>query len=125
VSRFAPRPVRYVRLTQTGANPRQWWAIAELFVYRAVEAPATRPADADRLLEAGRRLAAAGRWAAALVDYGRALRLDPEREETHVRIAEVYETAGLPVEGSDPERRAAVLERLGLWAKAAREYKGL
>jgi tetratricopeptide (TPR) repeat protein len=125
VSNFAPRPVRYIRITQTGENPREWWAIAEVFVHTASSSPAARvPEAAGRLLE-GARFESEGRLASAVAAYERAVELDAELEEAHSGLARVYARAGLPIEGSDPHRRASVFANLGAWGRAARQYETL
>jgi hypothetical protein len=125
VTRFAPRPVRHLRITQTGANPAEWWGIAELFVYEAGPegVPAGREA-ATRLAE-GRRHEQAGEWGAALARYERAVGLDPELEAAHWAMVNVYARAGLPIAGSDPYRRGLVFEALGQWTRAVRQYEAL
>lgn len=123
VHRFAPHPARYVRITQTGARPDQWWAIAELFVYTPVPGPATPSSEAQAALEEGIRLERERRWERALATYVGALRADPELEEAHWRLAQVYSQAGLPLEGTDWYRRALVFEELGLLERAARELE--
>lgn len=126
VSGFAPRSVRYVRITQTGESAESWWAIAEIFVYGPAEGPEPpHRREAVARLDEGARLEKAGRLESALAVYERAARLDPESEEAHWRMAEVFKKARLPLWGTEPDRRAPVFERLGLWARAAREYEKL
>lgn len=125
VSRFAPRPVRHLRIAQTGENPREWWGIAELFVYGPSGGPRREDPEASTRLGEGIRLQRAGQWGPALTAYERAVRLDPELEEAHWRTVEVYEKAELPIEGTEPYRRALVFERLGMRARAARQYERL
>jgi F5/8 type C domain len=124
VSRFTPRPVRYLRITQTGENPTEWWGVAELFVYTP---SGRRPADpaVAQLLHEGTRFQDARRWQPALAAYEAASRRDPEDAEAYWRMVEVYDQARLPIEGSDGYGRARVFEDLELWARAAREYERL
>jgi 4-amino-4-deoxy-L-arabinose transferase-like glycosyltransferase len=121
---FAPRPVRHVRVEQTGSHPRWHWAVGELFVHRPAAAGDDRglgPHAAD--LERAVAAEAAGRLAAAAREYWRLTREAPEREALHARLAGVYDRAGVPLEGAAPPGvRARALERLGLWARAAREH---
>ena len=125
VSTFTPRPVRYIRITQTGENPREWWAIAEVFVRTVSSSPVARVPEAQiRLLE-GARFENEGRLASAVAAYERVVELDPELDEAHSGLARVYARAGLPVEGSDPHRRASVFANLGVWVRAARQYESL
>lgn len=125
VSRFPPRPARHVRLVQTGRNPKEWWGIAELFVYRLAEASRVGSGEARAALREGHRWETVGDWARAVAAYQRAARLEPELPEAHWRAIEVYEKVGLPIDGSDSLRRAAVFETLRLWDRAAREYERL
>ncbi|HEV8310879.1 MAG TPA: discoidin domain-containing protein [Methylomirabilota bacterium] len=51
--RTPPTPARYLRITQTGRNPRWPWTIRELFAYAACPvAPAARPVDDATLARA-------------------------------------------------------------------------
>ena len=45
--RVAPTPARYLRITQTGRDPRWEWAMRELFVDAAAEGPPASPAAVD------------------------------------------------------------------------------
>lgn len=125
VSRFAPQPVRYLRITQTGENPSEWWGIAEAFVYGPSRGPRSHNPEASMLLDEGTRLQREGQWGRALAAHERAVGLDPELENAHWRMVEIYDKAELPIEGSQPERRAQIFEGLGLWARAARQYERL
>jgi len=125
ITRFEPRPVRYIRITQTGEKPGEWWAIAEVFVYGPSPAPVAEHPEAATHLRDGLRLEKTQQWAPALAAYERAARLDPDWDEAHSRILDVYHRAGLPLEGSDLYRRGLVFEQLGLWEKAARQYETL
>ncbi len=122
VTVFAPREVRYVRVTQTGADPRWWWAIGEIFVYGPPAGDRREPGPARALLERGREDERAGRLGAAARAYWEATRLEPGLEAAHARLAAAYEEARVPLEGAAPPPvRAQAFEALGLWLKAARE----
>lgn len=54
---FAPRPARYLRLSQTGTSPRVYWSLQNLRVYTADPAPA-RPFDPAAAVAAARALGA-------------------------------------------------------------------
>lgn len=125
VSAFQPREVRSVRIHQTGSYPDWWWAIGELFVYGPAGDGSARPApDATAHLERGAGYQTDGRVRDAIGEYWRAVRLDPELEIAHGRLAALYEQAGIPLGGAaSPAARAAAFEAVGLWAKAVREYE--
>lgn len=125
VSRFALRPARYIRIIQTGENSKEWWAIAELFVYGQSASPGGERKEILAHLREGIQLENRRQFGLALTAYEKAVRLDPEWEEAHWRIVEVYRTAELPIEGSEPYRRGLIFERLGMWARAARQYETL
>jgi hypothetical protein len=124
VSAFAPRPVRYVRIEETGRDPNWWWTVGELFVYGPGQPETSRAALQARFhLERGLAAERAGRRAAAAGEYWRAARLDPELEAAHQRLAVLYDQTGVPLPGaaSAPSRGAA-FEAIGLWVKAAQAY---
>jgi hypothetical protein len=125
VSRFVPRPARYVRITQTGAAGQDGWGIAELFLYGPAGVPPPESQEAAAHLREGLRLGAEGRWGPAVAAYERAVRLDPEAEAAHWRLAEAYQKAGLPPDGTDPYQRGLVFERLGMASRALEEYERL
>lgn len=125
VSAFEPTALRFVRIRQTGSDPRWWWAIGELFVYGPASGDARGGSPAaQEQVERGRADEAAGRLRDAIGAYSAAIRLAPELEAAHARLAVLYEKSGIPVEGAvAPELRARAFEALGLWGKAAREYE--
>jgi hypothetical protein len=125
ISLFPPRPVRYVRITQMGADPKEGWAIAELFIYGPARVSPPEGQEPSAHLREGLRLGAEGRWGLAVAAYERAVRLDPESEAAHWRLAEAYQKAGLPPDGSDPYQRGLVFERLGMASRALQEYERL
>lgn len=124
VSVFEPRQVRYIRIHQTGSDPKWWWAVGELFVFAPAPGGRDRPeAGVRAYLERGARLEAAGELAEALRAYWEAARLEPDAEPPHARLAALYERGGIPVEGAvPPGARAEAFEAVGLFVKAAPEY---
>ncbi len=56
---FAPRPARFLRLTQTGNAANLWWSVAELFLYRSAGTAAPSPSPRD-LAEAAREASPQG-----------------------------------------------------------------
>lgn len=126
VSVFASREVRYVRVEQTGSDPRWQWAVGELFVYgQGPPGAAAEPAAVPPALERAEGHEAAGRLPEAAREYWRLTRLAPELEVAHARLAALYDRTGVPLEGAAAPvgARALAFERLGLWGKAAREYE--
>jgi hypothetical protein len=81
--RLPPAPARFVRITQTGHQPRFPWTIRELFVYAATEAPdgpidGAGPALASVLRAAGvRRLYADHGWSSRVALADPAIRVPP------------------------------------------------
>jgi hypothetical protein len=107
IVRLAPRPVRFLRIVQTGRDePGVLWSVSEAFVYEAADGPWTPPPDA---VAAGDRAGAAlarwmddptgphpqrapvtyehrraqVRWADVFAGADRALALAPEWEDAH------------------------------------------
>jgi hypothetical protein len=137
---FPPVEARWVRLVQTGREDYFWWSIGELFLYE--DAPGSTVESPGRdALENGQRLerragwefvgaspVAATQWRhqrdvdwdGIVAAYRRAIRVDPELEEAHHRLAVVLSRLEIPPPG-DPGR-APALERAGAWRLAAEEY---
>jgi 4-amino-4-deoxy-L-arabinose transferase-like glycosyltransferase len=108
--RFPPVEARRLRLTELA--PAGNWAVAEVFAL----APGSAPAPAEAMVEAGRRLEAAGALGPALLRYREAMRAAPDDPEGYAEFARLGAALGLT--GGWPAERAARYARLGLVEEA-------
>jgi hypothetical protein len=139
--RFAPHPVRYVRIIHLGTGaPNTEWGIGELFVYEAADRPWSPPAPAVAALAEARaeidhfmddpggpnprrspvtypHRRAQVAWARAFNAADRALTLAPEWEEAHHLYGTALITAGW---ASDPDEMVVRARKDGAWWEVVR-----
>ncbi len=113
--RFSPTPARSVRLIQIGEDRHYWWSVSEIFLYGTGSSNDPGPVREARI--AARR----GDWFQAIRYAGEATVVAPHAAEAYALLAEGLQAAEVPQEPL--ERRARVLERLGLSALAAGDYR--
>lgn len=112
--RFPPTLARVVRLIQLGEDRHARWSVAELFLYGE-----GRPSPEPEPLRQARNAAVRGDWRPALQYALEATAVAPHQADAYGILREGLQSLEL----SMPERRAETLERLGLYALAARDYR--
>lgn len=126
-ARFNPVLSRFVKISGIGETS---WGIYEIFLYEMLsrdlspEGSQTEVPDrknAGLYYRNGLMLEARQEWRSAALEYLKAIKANPDREESYLRLPYVYKMIGALEE--DTYRRGLAFERNGMWEEAINVYK--